>query len=185
MKSHLIARLGPVFLMLASFPAASAPASSGQERGAELLLPMKQTLMATLNEGLAQGQDVAIEVCSIKAPAIASELSQNGVAMGRTSHRLRNPENAGPEWASAVLERYLQVDAELTPQTVALGDGRTGYVEPILTQPLCLACHGSELSPAVEAALDANYPEDNATGFEAGELRGVFWVSFPDETFEP
>ena len=42
--------------------------------------------------------------------------------------------------------------------------------------PLCLTCHGAALSPDVEAALAESYPEDHATGYSAGDLRGAFVV---------
>ena len=31
----------------------------------------------------------------------------------------------------------------------------------------------------VKVALDEQYPDDQATGFNVGELRGWFWVEFP------
>ena len=37
-------------------------------------------------------------------------------------------------------------------------------------------------NPAVFAAQLAQlYPEDEATGFDEGDLRGVAWVEYPDE----
>jgi integrase len=57
-----------------------------------------------------------------------------------------------------------------------LDGGRTGYVEPLATAPMCLACHGESIEPAVAAKLAALYPDDRATGFRAGELRGLAWV---------
>jgi len=165
--------------MLVVFLAPPSLAGSEPESGAALLLPFKQQLMSALKAGLEEGPDAAIDICRIEAPTIASNLSNDGVAMGRTSHRLRNPDNDGPAWATVVLEQYLQAGAELAPQTVVLDDGQTGYVEPIVTQQQCLACHGAELSPVVQAALDTHYPGDQATGFEVGDLRGVFWVSYP------
>ena len=45
-------------------------------------------------------------------------------------------------------------------------------------QPLCLTCHGTELDPAIAAQIAASYPADEATGFAAGDFRGVFWVEF-------
>ena len=62
---------------------------------------------------------------------------------------------------------------------VPLPDNRWGYVEPITVQPLCLACHGSEIVPDVADRISELYPEDRATGFAVGDLRGVFWVEFP------
>ncbi len=179
--NHLPARPCALLMLLSVFAAPLSQASTAEEQGAAMLLPFKQQLMGALKAGLEQGPDAAIDICRIEAPMIASNLSMGGVAMGRTSHRLRNPDNAGPEWATAVLEQYLEAGAELAPQTVALDDGQTGYVEPIVTQPMCLACHGAELSPAVQAALDTHYPRDQATGFKVGDLRGIFWVSYPTE----
>ena len=33
--------------------------------------------------------------------------------------------------------------------------------------------------PDVASRISELYPEDRATGFEAGDLRGIFWVEFP------
>ena len=153
-------------------------------RGANLLQPFKQDLKQTLITGLQQGPDAAISVCKFEAPAIAAQLSTGGVTMGRTSHRLRNPANAGPTWAEAVLKDYLEADADIGPQVRRLDDGRTGYVEPIRMQPMCLTCHGSAVTPELTARINREYPEDQATGFEAGDLRGVFWVAFVEDAGE-
>jgi hypothetical protein len=155
-------------------PDDAAPAAA---HGAKLLLPFKQRLQAALAGGLAGGTTKAIDVCRVQAPKIAAALSVQGVRMGRTSHRLRNPANAPPPWAEPLLERY--VDGERQPLTVAVGHSRMGYVEPILVQPQCLACHGSELAPEVASSLERLYPEDRATGFAAGDFRGLFWVEYP------
>ena len=42
--------------------------------------------------------------------------------------------------------------------------------------------HYTELAVAVDEIAErirALYPEDQATGFREGDLRGVFWVSYP------
>jgi hypothetical protein len=102
----------------------------------------------------------------------------DGVALGRTSHRLRNTDNAGPDWATQVLQEYLD-SGDWSPRTVALGGGREGYVEPIGTQALCLTCHGAQLAPEVADTIREQYPQDRAVGFAEGDLRGVFWTSYP------
>lgn len=94
-----------------------------------------------------------------------------------SSHRLRNPENAAPDWLVPLIDGYAS-GGERLPQTVALGEGRAGYAEPITVEPVCLTCHGVELDDAIAAQLAALYPEDQATGFSAGDFRGVFWVEF-------
>lgn len=147
-------------------------------RGAELLAPFKADLKDALMAGMKEGPAAAIRVCSEQAPEIAASLSADGVEMGRSSHKLRNPDNAPPAWVAPVIDAYVAASGELEPRTVALADGRTGYAEPILTQPLCLTCHGTEIDPAIAEQIAASYPVDAATGFSAGEFRGVFWVEF-------
>jgi hypothetical protein len=149
------------------------------ERGAELLAPFKQNLQAALKAGLAQGHEEAIGACRLEAPAIAEALSQDGVRVGRTSHRLRNPADTAPEWAKPLLTAYLADASDREPRSLALPGGRSGYVEPIVAQPLCLSCHGESLSPDVAARITELYPEDRAVGFKSGDLRGIFWVEFP------
>ncbi len=150
-------------------------------RGAELLTPFKQDLQQALKSGLAEGPAAAIQVCRVKAPGIAYALSTDGVRMGRSSHKLRNPDNTAPDWIGPIMQAYLDDPSSRTPQAVELPDNRWGYVEPIIVQPLCLACHGSELAPAVSEQIAELYPDDQATGFEAGDLRGVFWLEFPGD----
>ena len=147
-------------------------------RGAELLAPLKNSLKQALMEGMQEGPVNAISVCKEQAPAIADSLSVDGIEIGRTSHRLRNPANVAPGWVNATLQSYLQEVGDRVPRVVSLPDNREGYVEPIVTQPLCVACHGGNLAPEVAAQIKEMYPEDAATGFEVGDLRGVFWVEY-------
>ena len=99
--------------------------------------------------------------------------------MGRTSHRLRNPANSAPDWVDVALRTYLDENTDRAPRVVPLPDDREGYVEPIMVKPFCLACHGEILAPDVAAQIKELYPDDEATGFEVDDLRGVFWVEYP------
>lgn len=152
---------------------------TGLEQGAALLAPFKANLKAALTAGLAEGPATAIDACSTQAPAIASSLSVDGVRMGRSSHRLRNPANAAPDWVAPVLDAWVADDADRAPRSVDLGDGRRGYVEAIMVQPMCLACHGEQIDAEIAERISSAYPEDHATGFRAGDFRGVFWVEYP------
>ena len=154
--------------------------ASEPARGAELLAPFKRDLQQALRQGLDQGAVEAISACQLKAPAIAQEQSQGAVRVGRASHRLRNPANVAPDWVAPILSAYLEDAANRAAQTVVLPGGVSGYVEPILAQPLCLTCHGETLAPPVAARIRELYPDDRAVGFEAGDLRGVFWIEYLD-----
>jgi hypothetical protein len=159
---------------------ASDPVASAEDpaaKGAALLGPFKLNLMQAFSTGMQNGPVSAISVCSDDAPGIAASLSVDGVRMGRSSHKLRNSDNAPPEWLVPVLESYVS-GAALDPQVVELADGRHGYAEPIMMQGMCLVCHGSNIEPGVAASTAELYPDDQATGFAEGDFRGVFWVEF-------
>jgi hypothetical protein len=147
------------------------------QRGADYLAPFKKDLMAALRAGLAEGPGAAIDACRIEAPAIAARHSGDGVRVGRSSHRLRNPANTAPDWVSPTLSAWLESGTR-EPVVIELDGERLGYVEPIIAKPLCLACHGEALAPAIAERIETLYPDDEATGFSAGDLRGVFWVEF-------
>ncbi len=155
------------------------PEQSYAERGAEILKPFKMAMKKALVEGLSSGPAEAIDACRVEAPALAAQFSTNDVVVGRSSHRLRNPANHGPAWIEDTLAYYVDNPGERTPVVVTLDEGRAGYIEPIDTAPLCLACHGKVLEPSVRETIETLYPDDEATGFDAGDLRGVFWVEFP------
>jgi len=147
------------------------------DRGAAAVTGLKQGLVAELSAALASGgPENAIEVCRVRAPALAAEASRAGVRVGRTSHKLRNRDNAPPDWVAPLLQRYVAGELVNEPTVVALDDGRGGYVEPLYTAPMCLTCHGEAIAPAIAEKLGVLYPDDRAIGFRAGELRGVAWA---------
>jgi hypothetical protein len=152
--------------------------------GRTLLAPFKADLKAALMKGMEGGPAGAIEACRTEAPGIADALSIDGVRMGRSSHRLRNPANMPPGWLAPQMKKWAEqgIRAEdvagVQGTAIRISEDRFGYAEPIFTQPLCLTCHGKELHPDVVARISELYPDDEATGFGDGDLRGVFWVEF-------
>jgi hypothetical protein len=176
MKRQLL--FGAVLLLVTAACTETAPPVDKAARGAELLAPFKADLKAALLQGMESGPAEAVAVCRDKAPQIAAALSVDGVSMGRSSHRLRNPANAPRQWLAPIVSAFADGTFELAPQVVDIGDGRTGYVEPIVAQPLCLTCHGTDVQPELAARIAELYPDDAATGFAAGDFRGVFWVEY-------
>ncbi len=165
-------------LALAALAAVAQAGDDPAAQGASLLAPFKADLKNALMAGMKEGPATAIEVCSDDAPGIAAKLSVDGVLMGRSSHKLRNPDNAAPDWLAPIIDAYATGESELAPVVVDLDDGRHGYAEPIRVQPLCLTCHGETVHADVAERIEALYPDDEATGFSEGDFRGVFWVSF-------
>ncbi|MHC4828994.1 MAG: c-type heme family protein [Planctomycetota bacterium] len=147
------------------------------ERAQEALGPIKRDLKKALLDAMAEGgPQTAISVCKVKAPGLAAAASKNGLTVGRTSDRLRNPANAPREWVTPLLSEMSTVArADAAPRSVELPGGGLGYVAPIYTDGLCLVCHGDP-APEIAAELDRSYPEDRARGYRADEFRGLFWV---------
>ncbi len=145
---------------------------------------LKEKLLGAMKEG---GPVAALDVCKVEAPKIAAERSAAaGLEVGRTALKVRNPANAPSETERKVLEDFAKQiaggadSAKLEHVAVVEEGGKKSflYMKPIMTagKP-CLACHGSELDPAVAAKIKELYPSDQATGFNAGDLRGAFVVT--------
>ena len=149
-----------------------------QERAMAAQKSMFTALLTELSEAIAAGGAVnAIDVCADRAPAIAAAASkQHGVRIGRTSWKLRNPENGPPIWAELATD-----NRPIDSRYFADHSGRLGTLSPIRLARTCIQCHGApdDLAPGVAEALGRRYPVDQATGFAAGDLRGWFWVEVP------
>lgn len=136
-------------------------------------------LLGELTESMAEnGPAKSISVCKTRAPAIAQAVGEEtGVRIGRTSFKLRNKNNAAPPWAASFVKQKIE-----KPVEVSLVDDELGVLLPIRLQATCTLCHGAkgQLMPDVLAAIDSNYPNDEATGFAEGDIRGYFWIEVPN-----
>jgi hypothetical protein len=170
--------------LLAAFAALISPVAADhvlEDRARAALQPLKSELQSELKAGMASGPISAMEVCRSRAPEIAARLQSESLQLGRTSHKLRNRENAPRPWVAPILAGYLANPEDARPVVVRLPEGRVGYVEPIVTQPLCVVCHGERIAEPLRKKIEELYPEDGATEFKAGDLRGVFWVEMNGE----
>jgi hypothetical protein len=137
-----------------------------------------ERLMARLSEVVqADGPAAAVEICHQEAARIAHDVSTTtGVKIGRTSDKLRNPNNRPPSWAAKIVANKPE-----SPIFVAADDGRFGAILPVRLKSLCLTCHGTpnQIPDPVRDALHARYPDDRAIGYGENDLRGWFWVEVP------
>lgn len=186
MKALLISAAVLVPHFVASFAYAGDNALLGEARKVATMLPPK--LLASLQEEIAKsGPEGAISVCKDMAPKMAGEISQQtGWKVKRVSLKPRNVARAVPdEWEKAALEDFDKRAAAGEPPA-QLEKGETigneyRYVKALPVQPLCLSCHGpaDQLSPAVKSALSQHYPNDRATGYSVGQIRGAISVRKP------
>ncbi|WP_376696683.1 Tll0287-like domain-containing protein [Wenzhouxiangella sp. EGI_FJ10305] len=179
------AALALVALLSVSASAAEDPAPAWVEDARSGAAALGSQLQKALQAAMAEGGPVTgIEVCRIQAPEIAENVSGPGVQVGRTALRVRNPDNAPDSLEARVLEHFEQRlakgDAPGQIETFVIrrqGERRFGHwMKAIPTQGLCTACHGSNISPELDEAINAAYPQDQARGFSVGDLRGAFSV---------
>lgn len=144
-----------------------------------------------LKAAIAAGGPVnAIQVCSRVAGEIAANVSKkHGWEIGRTSLKTRMPANAPDAWEIKVLNDFEARKAKgedptkLEHSETVTQDGKQvfRYMKAIsIPQDApCLACHGEKIDPAVAAKLKELYPQDQATGYKQGDLRGAFTITQP------
>lgn len=141
---------------------------------------LKPALKSAMESG---GPINAVSVCAERAPAIAQSLSaSSGWDVRRVSLKPRNTGAAEPDaWARSILETFdARAAAGESPATLVHSE-QTGntfrFIKAQPVEPLCLVCHGESISPNVHAAIKRFYPDDVATGYKPGELRGAFYLT--------
>lgn len=139
------------------------------------------SLKPQLKQAIQQGGPAhAVSVCAEKAPAIAEQLSnETGWQIKRISLKPRNQQSAEPDvWEREVLQQFdqRQLNGESAEgmAVAEIVDGEFRFMKAQGVETVCLGCHGTEIQPEVEAALDMNYPADKARGYTLGQIRGAF-----------
>tara|TARA_R110002096_G_scaffold244612_4_gene436793 strand:+ start:164 stop:769 length:606 start_codon:yes stop_codon:yes gene_type:complete len=160
-----------------------------EQSASEKIKALAGNLKKELSESMQSGGPVAaITTCRIKAPEITNALnSTDTVKIKRTSLRLRNPANEADNWEQQVLTSFEDKHSSGTPvdqlvysEEIKAGDKTTfRMMRAIPMQPVCLSCHGDKQTMGNEliSTLEQAYPDDRATGFSVGDIRGAFSVS--------
>ena len=133
-----------------------------------------------IEEMKAGGPTCAVTVCRDEAIPLTQKAAgeQRIVALGRTSHLIRNPANAPRDWVKPFVEKAAGRKAGDVQAVVVNLGSRVGVLRPIGVATACTTCHGArEKQPeSLRRALAEAYPNDKAVGFEEGDLRGFFWA---------
>lgn len=195
-RYSLIVVLVPIVLLLLTacerqsederFPALDKATAAADALSRELT----QRLAAELDKG---GPAHALDVCSRIAQELAAKHSHDGLTIRRVSRRFRNPADKPNKFEQKALESFAKsTQAEIADKVwmdMEQQDGKITfrYVRPIWIAPLCLKCHGpkEQLDPEVREILQELYPEDRATGYAVGDLRGGFSVRVYVGEFAP
>lgn len=144
-------------------------------------------MIKTLQEKVTkEGAAAAVPFCKEFAPSYGKEKTGEWAAKARTelgassfrfrrvSVKNRNPNNAPDTRQAEILQQW--ESGQIKPAFYQ-AEGKFYTMHPIkVAQPLCLSCHGdaATLDKKAAAEIAKLYPQDKATGYKLGDLRGAF-----------
>lgn len=149
---------------------------------------LSQTLFGTLMKAIKEDGPVhAADFCSEEAQDLTDEVDNEFEALSikRTSNNYRNENNAPDTYEKAALEyfaRMMKEQGKLPADYVQyVSDEEYRYYKPLKVGEGCLTCHGDpeNIDEEILDILEERYPDDQATGYEEGDFRGVVRVSVP------
>jgi hypothetical protein len=129
--------------------------------------------------------EAAISVCNLEAINISTKVSnKNNLKVGRTSLKIRNTENKADAWETKQLkwfetQKVSGVDIKTLETSEIIkenGEHVFRYMKVIPMQEQCTLCHGTTIAPSTVGKINSLYPQDQATEFEVGDIRGAFTV---------
>lgn len=176
--------LFPVLFTLVCHPSFS-KADNFREEASQLANDLKAALMKEVTAKVSsKGASEAISFCHMNVAPIAKKAAGERITkykFGRTSHKVRNQKNAPEEWMKPYIKKYKKSKQgkDSTAVIHKFSDGKRAYIEPLYMQPVCLNCHGTNVSQSVKDKIKELYPADQATGFRLGEFRGLLWIKEP------
>lgn len=153
-----------------------------QAKGLEFATQAKNILGKNLVTAInSQGTDNALSFCSTRAITLTDSVASTlDVKLKRVSDKNRNPQNAANKDELNYIEslkKALVKGEKLKPQVNENEKTVIAYY-PILTDQLCMQCHGkptTDIKASTLAKLKAIYPNDLATDYSLNEVRGI-WV---------
>lgn len=155
---------------------------NAKKEGLAYIKKLSSTLKSQLQEHMQVDPTgvAALGFCTAKAMEVTADINKelpSYAKVRRTALRTRNKANTPDTIDIKIMNEY--VDAiekkKFSPDLIKVfQEGNTTRVyKPLVTEGVCLKCHGENISKELHDMILSSYPEDNATGFKEGELRGV------------
>ncbi len=169
-------------------PAGSATESAILQKGDSMAsvvqgVLLKNVMQAVQEEGLA----AAVDFCNEKALYLTDSAAGGGVQ--RLTDRNRNPLNAIRTEVDTRAWNKLRVlinDSSALQKHLICYDGSDLYYYKAITIGMsgCLSCHGvkgKDIAAETLAAILEKYPDDKATGYAMGMLRGMWKIKMTEK----
>jgi hypothetical protein len=194
-------RMGKLTLLVICFIVVSIPPSNAQQGSKNIAFEQALMDARKVSNQLAEkirglllqeiekgGFSSAVRVCSELAQEMTLQFNaQAGHEVRRISLKHRNPMNVPDAYEQRKLEEFniLNQKKELSDEYSEIieeqGKMYLRYLRPLIVAPLCITCHGPKenIPQEVKTILAERYPDDRATGFLVGDVRGAITVKIP------
>ena len=158
------------------------------KRGSKIAKLTASSLQKALKNAIREdGLVYAIEICNIDALNITDSISESeSVKIKRLAKKYRNPVNETDSAESELFKSYILEwlgGRQLNPKIIPDDNGHPVYYNPIYVGKLCLNCHGeigTNIDSKLAKLINELYPEDKATNFKQGQLRGMWSITFTE-----
>jgi hypothetical protein len=139
-------------------------------------------LKAAMERG---GVAEAVGYCNLNAIDITQNVGEKyNATIKRVTDKPRNPANTANAQELAQMQKWQELIAAPTGQVLTSEETETErhFYLPIKIDAFCTTCHGvpgETLTLENQAIIAAKYPEDKATGYRVGDLRGLWHITYP------
>jgi len=144
-----------------------------------------KNLMGTIQS---KGTEEAVTFCNIKAfPLTDSMAVVHNATIKRVSDKPRNSNNVASLKEIDHIEKFkkeLASGQEIKPIIESLDNDSIQFYYPIVTNKMCLQCHGEpnkDIKPIVLEKITALYPADKAVGYSEDQVRGIWSVTMKNQ----
>lgn len=153
--------------------------------GDSIAAKAQQVLLSNVAEQMKLGGPVgALDFCNEKAIPLTDSVSEAfSKKIQRLTDKTRNSDNAivnaidQKAWNEI---KELMADTNTNKHLILSEDSAIYYYKAIpIGMPTCLMCHGNKqtaIAPETLEAIAKKYPNDQATGYAMGELRGMWKI---------
>ncbi len=132
------------------------------------------------------GAVAALSFCNERAYHLTDSMANvQKVKIKRVSDKHRNPKNKANNKELEYIKQFKEALAkgESISPIFDKKDGKVHFYAPIITNDMCLKCHGTpnkQIKTKTLKKIKELYPEDNATGYGAGQVRGIWSIVFDE-----
>lgn len=143
---------------------------------------LSDQLNAQMKDG---GPAQAIPFCNVQALPITHLLEEKfNVTIKRTSDKLRSSKNKPTKRELEIIQEYkssLANKKKLAPLVELDNNNKRHFYAPIILKANCTVCHGKlheNINTKTDSIMKSFYPNDKATGYVEGDVRGIWSITF-------